>query len=178
MSANISQKIDYVMDVFPGHPSVFFSKAMIYQAVLGSKLAQLDRQTAISELKKKLSLHPRKPRVKNAQNKFYKKKLGQYVLNRFKGFMVFFLGDVFIVSVGCPRFLSSMTVGLVVFSFDVVQQEDNLPATSLLEGDGAIWGLQLLALLAHAHPLVPQEAGPGVHRSGRRHKTRSKFNVA
>ena len=32
-----------------------------------SKLAQMDRKTAMSELKKKLSLHPRKPRVKNEQ---------------------------------------------------------------------------------------------------------------
>ena len=71
-------------------PSVVFSKAMIYQSVLRSKLAQLDRQSAISELKKKLSLLPRKPRVKNAKGKFFKKKLGQYVLNRFNGFMVFF----------------------------------------------------------------------------------------
>ena len=50
----------------------------------------MDRETAISELKKKLSLHPRKPRVKNAKGKFLKKKLGQYVLYRFKGIMVCF----------------------------------------------------------------------------------------
>ena len=45
-----------------------------------SKLAQTDRETAMSELKKKLSLHPRKPRVKNAKNKNLKKKLGQYMM--------------------------------------------------------------------------------------------------
>ena len=45
-----------------------------------SKLAQIDGETAMSELKKKLSLHPRKPRVKNAKNKNLKKKLGQYMM--------------------------------------------------------------------------------------------------
>ena len=83
-------KIDYVMGVFPGHRAAFFSKALIYQSVLRSELAQMDRETAISKLKKKLSLHPRKPRVNNAKGKFLKKKLGQYVLCRFKGFMICF----------------------------------------------------------------------------------------
>lgn len=68
-----------------------------------------------------------------------------------------FLGDVFIVSVGCPSFFS-MTVGLVVFSFDFVQQEDNIPANSALEGHGTVWSLQFLALLAYADPFPPQEA--------------------
>lgn len=71
----------------------------------------------------------------------------------------------FVVSVGCPSFLFSMTVGLVVFSFDFVQQEDNIPANSALEGHGTVWSLQFLALLAYADPFPPQEAWQGIHGS-------------
>ena len=47
-------------------------------------------------------------------------------------------------------FVSCVIVGLFVACFfDVVlHQEDNIPANPLLERDGALWSLQLLALLA------------------------------
>ena len=152
-------------------------KAMIYQSVLRSKLAPMDRETAISELKKKLSLHPRKPRVKNAKGKFLKKKLGQYVLYRFKGIMVCFSWRCFYSFCWLSEFsfFNDCWIGCFLFrfcaagrqysgKFSVGRAWDRLePAIS--GATGVRWPLP-----------TPRSLTGNTRKCG--HKVRGKFNVA
>ena len=45
----------------------------------------------------------------------------------------------------------------------LLHQENDLSAAPSLEGHGALWSVQFLALLAHVDSGLPQEARPRIH---------------